>query len=65
MAWQWSSRFERALIWLTRRLPRSIVRWVYVGVFPEVAMGNWGARPLSQLTVTEALRRWDHMSDEA
>lgn len=50
---------ERLLTWAAWKLPRGLVKWCYVRVVAHATTGRYGDTVLPELTVTDALNRWD------
>lgn len=50
---------ERLAVWIAWRLPRSLVMWCYVRVGAHATSGAYGGTVVSELTMMEALSRWE------
>lgn len=50
---------ERLTRWIAWHLPRNIVKWCYVRVAAHATTGPHSHTVLPELTVPDALKRWD------
>jgi hypothetical protein len=54
-----TKRREKLLLWLVWRLPRPVVMWAFIRVGAHATTGPYGNTVVPELTMMEALRRWD------
>lgn len=52
-------RAERLLLAIVWRLPRRLVMWCYIRVGVHATTGQYGNTVVPDLTMVEALERWD------
>ena len=50
---------EKILMWLAWKLPRSLVYWAVIRVLAHATTGGYGNTVVPELTVADALRRWE------
>lgn len=50
---------ERAAMWLAWRMPRWLAYWCFVRIAAHGTTGEWSGSVPDQLSVMEAMRRWD------
>lgn len=50
---------ESALLWIAWRLPRKLVMWCYIRVGAHATTGRYGSTVVPELTMMDALKRWD------
>jgi len=62
-AWHIKTRFlrwaERLTRWVAWHLPKSLIMWCYVRVGAHATSGPYGNTAVSELGMTEALKRWE------
>lgn len=51
---------ERKIAW---KLPRKVAMWAAIRLFAHATSGRWGNQIVNELTVDEALKRWDQKND--
>lgn len=51
---------EEIAQWVASKLPRSIVYFSTIRLFAHATTGKWSSQIVSDLTVLEALNRWEH-----
>jgi hypothetical protein len=59
LRYELGKRFEaliRAIVW---RLPRRLVMWSYIRVGAHATTGKYGNTVVPEITMMEALKRWD------
>ena len=54
---------DRALMWIAWHLPRSLVMWCYVRVGAHATTGQYGNTVVPDLTMMDALKRWEATDD--
>jgi hypothetical protein len=52
----------RLALWLTWRLPRRVVYWSAIRLLAETTTGRWGETLVPELTVLDAVKRWEDRS---
>jgi hypothetical protein len=52
----------RLALWLTWRLPRRVVYWCAIRLFAHGTTGRYGHTVAPELTVMDALERWEDRS---
>ena len=57
-------RAEQVLRWLVWRLPKVVVMWCYIRVGAHATTGQYGNTVVTDLTMMEALKRWDERAVE-
>jgi hypothetical protein len=50
---------ERVLLWIVWRLPKEVIMWAYVRVAEHATTGKYGDTEVPELTMMDALKRWD------
>ena len=58
-------QLERLLIKLVWHLPRHLVMWCYIRVAANATTGVYSNTVVTELTMMEALERWDKSPDHA
>jgi len=53
-------RKEIILRWIVWHLPRDIVMWSYMRVAANATTGRYGATNSSELSMMDAIKRWDN-----
>ncbi len=57
--YEWRKLKERVLMWIAWHLPRSLVKWCYVRVGAHATTGKHGHTVVPDLSMMDALKRWD------
>lgn len=57
--YQWSKRRQRLVMALVWRLPSEIVYWSAIRLLANATTGKHSAQVVSELTIFEALERWE------
>lgn len=57
-------RFQRLVMWVAWHLPRYLVMWCYIRVAAHATMGKYGNTVVTELTMMDALKRWDESPDK-
>ena len=52
---------EKMQMWVAWHLPKWLVMWATVRLAAHATTGKYGTTVVPELTVIEALRRWDHV----
>jgi hypothetical protein len=55
-----SNLFERMIIAIAWKLPRSIAYWCAIRVGVHATAGQYGDQVMPDLLFTDALKRWDY-----
>ena len=55
------NRNMRLKMWITWKLPRWLVMWASIRLMAHATAGPYSETVVPELTVTEALRRWDNV----
>jgi hypothetical protein len=55
----WRRQRERWIMWLAWHAPRWFVYWCYIRVAASATTGEWSGSVPDQVSIMEALRRWD------
>jgi len=50
---------EKLTIWIAWHLPRYLVMWCACRVMAYATQGQWSSQVVPDLTVLDALKRWD------
>jgi hypothetical protein len=55
----WRRQRERLVMWVAWHLPRHLAYWAFVRVAAAATTGEWSGSVPDQVSVMEAMRRWD------
>ena len=50
---------EKVAMWLSSKLPRTLVYWCAIRLFAHATTGKYSKQFVPELTALEALRRWN------
>ena len=56
---------DKLWLWAVRRLPRRLRYWVVIDVFAYATTGKYGSTIVPELTVVDALERWERRNAPA
>lgn len=51
--------YEAVIRWIVWRLPREVIKWAFVRVGAHATTGRFGDTIVPEITMMEALGRWD------
>jgi hypothetical protein len=54
------TRADRFWSWLAWKLPRRLAYWASIRVSAYATMGEYGNTSPNDISIMDALRRWDH-----
>lgn len=46
-------------MWLAWKLPRRLVYWAAIRLMAHATCGKWGSHPVPQVSIIDALNRWE------
>lgn len=61
--WYISRPSEKLLLWFVWKLPRKLVMWCYCRVGAHATTGKFGNTLVPEITMMEALKRWDEPNE--
>lgn len=57
--WRIHRPAEKLMLWFVWKLPRKLVMWCYLRVGAHATTGRFGNTIATDITMMEALKRWD------
>ena len=55
----WRRRRERLVMWVAWHVPGWLAYWCFIRVAANATTGEWGGSVPHDVSIMEALRRWD------
>jgi hypothetical protein len=58
-SWWWKTKYEKWLMKFVWALPKKIAYWSTIRVGAHATTGQWGNTIVPELTLMDALKRWE------